>query len=165
MALTSLSQSLHPHPLPMGPGASCKLRPGSPVSSCGVLQVYASLHLQLHHSCAWPWTLLFWILTYKFPIMIYDPFQVSNLALGAAPRILNKAPCPSGCPASGAPQGWPGPFFSSPLSLQSSPWATRSTPQPPSPGFKLPWRCPFPSFLTLSLLFAFGNCPAASHSD
>lgn len=68
----------------------------------------------------------------------YDRFWGTSPALGAAPRILNEAPCPPGCPASGAPQGWPGPFSSNPLSLQGSSWATWSTPCPPFPGFKAP---------------------------
>jgi len=42
MAIDSLSWSLHPHPLPTGPGALFKLRPGSAVSICGLLRVYLS---------------------------------------------------------------------------------------------------------------------------
>lgn len=52
MALTRPSWSLRPHPLPMGPAASFKLQ----------------LQLQLHHGCAWPWTLLFCILTYTLTL-------------------------------------------------------------------------------------------------
>lgn len=81
----------------------------------------------------------------------YDRFWGTSPALGAVPRILNEAPCPPSCPASGAPQGWPGPFSSNLLSLQSSSWATWSTPCPLSQALKPLYAMPIAQFLILFL--------------